>query len=355
MRARLLVLVLLPIVIVIAAVCVLFYSSALKSSGKVHGKRILVVCHAGSLSEPLRELEKIFEEKYGVDVVRIARGSVEVVRMVTDLHKRCDVVAVADYRLIPMYMMPKYAKWYIAFARNDVVIAFTNKSKYAEEALRHPQKIFDILSRPDVRYGFSNPNMDPCGYRAVGIIALASLYYKNETILRELLLSKIPGVKVRMINGTLHIYIPATFELPTGSRLVIRPKSVDLISLLQAGDLDYAFEYRSVAIQKKLLFVELPPELNLGDPRYDKWYSRVVVHILHGTPKEREIVMKSIVYGVTVPTTCVECDLALEFVKLLLSKTGREVFERLGQPFLEKPFGSGEIPPELRKYVEVVK
>jgi hypothetical protein len=33
---------------------------------------------------------------------------------------------------------------------------------------------------------------------------------------------------------------------------------------LESGDIDYAFEYKSVALQRNLHFLEFPPEINLG-------------------------------------------------------------------------------------------
>jgi len=178
---------------------------------------------------------------------------------------------------------------------------------------------------------------------------LASLYYKNETILKEYVLSKISGAKAQTINGTLHVYIPATFS--TSGNIVIKPKSVDLIALLESGSLDYAFEYESVAKQHGLKYIELPKQVNLGDPSLDKVYGKVVVHILVGSSKEKSIAMKSIVYGVTIPRNAPHPSAALKFVELLLSSVGRKIFEDNGQPFLEHPIGYGNLPEGLLKYV----
>ena len=47
--------------------------------------------------------------------------------------------------------------------------------------------------------------------------------------------------------------------------------------------------------------------------------------------------MKSIVYGITVLDNAPHYEDAIEFVKFLLSDTGRIIFEENGQEFLEKP------------------
>ncbi len=307
----------------------------------------IIVCNAGSLTIPLQKVASEFENQTGIRVLLEPSGSVDAVRKVTDLHKDCDVVAVADYRLLRMYMYPNYTSWYVAFASNSIVIVY-NKEKYNNPNNMSLSDIVNILE--ESRYGFSDPNRDPCGYRSVGVIGLISLYMNNLSILNNLIISKIPGSKYKMINNTLEIYIPPSFT-PSGN-LIVRPKSIDLISLLRTGDLDYAFEYLSVAKQHNLGIIRLPPRVNLGDPREEKFYSRVIVHILTGTKDEKAIPMAPIIYGVTVPRNAEHAAAALEFVKFLLSN-GRGVFEDAGQPFLKTPIGYGSVPGSLKGLVEI--
>ena len=314
---------------------------------------VLKICSAGSLSIPLNQLANLFEQKYHVKVDILTAGSVSVVRRVTELHYPCDLVFVADYRLIPKMMVPNFTSWYIAFATNELVIVYTNSSKYHELIEKDPSVIFRILNRSDVTYGFSNPNMDPCGYRSVGAIALASIYYSNPSILKSLVEDKIEGVKVVRDNDTLKIYIPVSFNVK--GNLIMRDKSVDLIALVESGSLDYAFEYRSVAVQHHLNYVELPPQINLGDTRYSNFYSKVIVYILAGSKDERAIPMAPIVYGVTIPKVAQHKALAIKFLKMLLSSEGRGVFEENGQRFLPEPLGYGAVPGDLLEYVKVVK
>ncbi|BEP17386.1 tungstate ABC transporter substrate-binding protein WtpA [Pyrofollis japonicus] len=336
------------ILVVVLVATLLLYES--RDQWRLRKGGEIVVCNAGSLILPLQELAKGFEKKYGIRVLLEPSGSVLAVRKVTELGKNCDIVAVADYRLIPRMMVPDYADWYIAFASNSLVIVFTDKSRYAQEAMSSSGdlSVFRILARNGVRYGFSDPNLDPCGYRAVGVIGLASLETGNTSLLKSLIIDKIRGARYEVVNGTLHIYIPPSPE--ASGNLVIRPKSIDLISLLEAGSLDYAFEYSSVAVQHNLSYVELPPSINLADPGMASRYARVVVHIMAGTDKEKAIPMAPIIYGVTVPKNAEHHKEAILFVKYLLSE-GRSVFEEMGQPFLEKPLGYGNLPEEIRGLV----
>ena len=57
-------------------------------------------------------------------------------------------------------------------------------------------------------------------------------------------------------------------ETSDSSNILLRGGSVALLALLESGDVDYAFEYASVARQHGLSYVELPPPLNLSDPSF---------------------------------------------------------------------------------------
>ena len=61
-----------------------------------------------------------------------------------------------------------------------MVIAFTNKSKYADEITT--ENWYQVLSRPDVRIGISNPMLDAAGYRSIMVSLLADRYYRNSTL-----------------------------------------------------------------------------------------------------------------------------------------------------------------------------
>ena len=309
-----------------------------------HRGRTLRIFHAGSLSVPLRGVAERFEEENpGIEVVLEPSGSVLAVRKITELHKTADILMTADYRLINDMMIPNYADFNIAFASNRMVLAYTDKSRYSGEI--NPENWFEILMREDVRYGFSNPNNDPCGYRSLMVLALAEKYYGLK-LLEKLVIDK-SNIIARKSGGEYLIYVPRDFAPKPGSNLVIRSKSVDLIALLESGAIDYAFEYRSVAIQHGLKYVELPPQIDLSDPRFDEEYGIVHVYLFYGTDEQKEVTGKSILYGLTIPRCAENRDLAIKFVNLLLSDEGREIFEKNGQLFLDSFMIYGSVPGEI--------
>ena len=290
----------------------------------IGGKRVLKISHAGSLTVPFEKIEKQFESSHDVDVQLESHGSVEAIMQITELHKAADILASADYSLIPMMMFPEYADWYIQFARNEMVLAYTAESDYVDEI--NENNWYEILNRTDVKFGFGNPNLDPCGYRTAMVFQLAEIRYDNSTIFDDLIVA---NTNIEAIEGNDNYLIKVPEDLdPNTNKLEISDKSVSLLVKLEAHSIDYAFEYRSVAVQRGFGFVELPDEINLASIDYENIYKQVKVRLAN----EKMFTAKPIVYGITIPKNAPNENLAIEFITLLITEYGREVFENWGQP-----------------------
>jgi len=266
----------------------------------------LIVFHAGSLTVPVKELTEAFRAQHpGVTFHTEAAGSRTTARKISELGRQADLVMLADYTVIDELLIPHFADWNIQFARNTMVIAYTDRSKYANEI--NADNWHEILLREGVVYGHSDPNADPCGYRTLMVWQLAEKYYN------------VPG-----------LYRKLDEHCPPEN---VRPKSVELIALLQSGDMDYAFEYRSVAVQHGLEFVELPDEINLCCIEHADFYRQARVEVSGKEPGTTITkVGKPIVYGVTIPKNAPSPELAVEFIKFLLSPEGQKIMEGQGQP-----------------------
>jgi molybdate/tungstate transport system substrate-binding protein len=64
----------------------------------------------------------------------------------------------------------------------------------------------------------------------------------------------------------------------------VRPKSVELVSLLKTGNMDYAWEYLSVAVQHELKYVKLDDHINLGNYAFDDFYKQAQVKVTGKKP-----------------------------------------------------------------------
>jgi len=126
-------------------------------------------------------------------------GSIEAIRKVTDLGKRGDIIAVADYALIPQLLFPKHASFYILFATNEIVLAYSEKSKYRDSI--NSQNWYDVLSKEGVSFGFGDPNQDPCGYRSLMVIKLSEFYY-GKPVFNSLIAS---NTNITSLNCEIHV------------------------------------------------------------------------------------------------------------------------------------------------------
>jgi len=292
----------------------------------------IVVFHAGSLSVPFSQIEKAFEKKYpSFDVIREAAGSRACARKITDLHKKADVMASADYKVIDNLLMPKYAKFNALFATNEMVIAFTPHSKYANEI--NSNNWTDILLKPGVKVGHSNPNLDPCGYRSVIVAKLAGIYYNKPDFYNKLL-------------GYGDFY---TNKEENRNNVIVRPKETDLLGLLEAGAFDYLFIYKSVAKQHGLKYINLPPQINLGDKKYANYYKQASFKVTGKKPGTYIIKRGApMVYGITVVENKKEGlppnkKGAVLFVKFVLSPEGQAIMKKNGQGVINPPIIKGNL------------
>ena len=282
----------------------------------------LIIFHAGSLSVPVKELTELFTATYpNVSVRAEAAGSRHCARKISDLHKPCDVMMSADTRVVESLLMPEYARFNVRFATNEMAIAYTSESMCADEV--SDENWPDVLLREGVIFGRAEAESDPCGYRTLLVFQLTERAFES------------PGLAERL----------------TQAKAVIRPKETDLLALLESGEIDYLFIYRSVAAQHGLEMVQLPDEVNLRSADLADIYATASVRLTGKTPGEW-ITRKGepMVYSATIPTDPPNPAAAQAWLAMLLSDAGREIMERNGQPFLTPPTADGfdDMPEALQ-------
>jgi molybdate/tungstate transport system substrate-binding protein len=291
-----------------------------KEKGTADVKNELIIFHAGSLSIPFRQISAEFQKEHpDIVIMAEASGSRIAARKISDLKQECDVMGSSDYKVVEELLMPNHADFNIRFALNEMVIAYIDKSKYSDKITA--DNWYEILLKDEVAFGRSNPDFDPCGYRTLMVFQLAEKYYK------------ISGLAEKLGQKNKHI----------------RPKETDLLVLLEAGEIDYLFIYRSVAAQHGLKMIFLPDEINLKAGDLTELYNSASVKLSgkkpgqfitrHGEP---------MVYSVTIPNNAPNPKAAGAWVGFLLSPKGRAIMEANGQPCLKPAKADGiNIPAGL--------
>jgi molybdate/tungstate transport system substrate-binding protein len=294
------------------------------SSGK---QKEIIIFHAGSLSVPMKLITQEYEKQHPeIKILLESAGSLVCARKITELKKPCDIIASADYFVINELLIPDYASWSIKFATNEIVIAGSAKSKYIKELTS--DNWMELLQRDDVIYARSDPDSDPCGYRTIFTFMLAEKYYNK------------PGLAEKMVSK---------------NREYIRPKEVDLIALVESNAIDYMFQYKSVAIQHGMRYIELPRDINLSDPFRNKIYQSVSMEVAGSKPGTKmKVTGDYINYSISVLNNAPQKNAAIDFLEFLLSQEGMEIFRNNGQePII--PFTTEQpeiLPSKLRKLIK---
>lgn len=200
------------------------------TSGTTTRSASIRLFNAASLACPLRVLADSFTARTGVTVLQENQSSLELARKLTEFNDIPDVLALADYQVFPKLLAPKFVDGWWLFARNRLMLAYTEKSQHQDLLANDGWRV--VVTMKDVEVGRSDPNTDPSGYRTLMAFQFAELHYGEA------------GLAKRLLAGA--------------AERNVRPREADQVGLLQAGELDYIWIYENLARGAGLKTVTLP-------------------------------------------------------------------------------------------------
>ena len=294
-------------------------SSSPTTTTQTPAQTTLTLFGAGTLAGPFGDIDTAFEQANpNITVHPQFAGSVQDAHNITQLHEVADILAVADYHVIPEVLYPNtttitptgsstgttsispaYANWYVGFASNAMTLMYTAKSKGASTITS--DNWYQILAEQGVNIGRSDPNTDPSGYQFLQMLQLASQYYN------------VPNLSQNIVANSPAKYVTST--------------ETDLIAALQAGEIDYLAIYTSTAEEQGAGFeyLNLPPQINLSDASMAAQYATVSVQTSSGMQTGSPII-----YAITIPTNAANPQAAEAFVNFLISSQGQAIMQKDG-------------------------
>lgn len=289
--------------------------------GRAAAADTVVLYVAASLTRPLQPLVDETTHAGGV-VQRESGASLDHARKLTELGRIPDVLALADYEIFPDLLVPRFTSWYAEFARNRMVVAYTDRSRHATEI--DSTNWTRILARPDVQVGRTDPDVAPVGYRTLLMLQLAERHYHE------------PGLARRLEANA--------------PRRNMRPDAAQLAALLDAGELDYVYDYETVAIAHGFRYLRLPPAIDLSDPARAAEYATARVRVRGARPGDSvTVVGQPILYALSVPARAPHPAAAARFVETLLSPDGRAMLRAAHVDALPHAIFVGtNAPPAIR-------
>ncbi|MBV8715777.1 MAG: extracellular solute-binding protein [Chloroflexi bacterium] len=236
-----------------------------------------------------------------------------------------DVFLAADGTQVMQLLLPPgsaWATWYVPFARAVRVLAYSPDSHWRadfERIARGDVRWDVVLRQPGLKFGRSDPDLDPGGYLTVLTCRLAELVYGE------------PGLAVGILG-------------PDHNPEQIPPVDV-LRRGLASGELDATMAYRN-SVAGRTPFVELPPEVSLSDPAFEADYARTTYTTRGGQTFRGGLVYytAAVLAGAQRPAA------GAEFVAHLFSSEVQGELLRAGFELApQQVYGSEtEVPPRVR-------
>lgn len=304
----------------------LFVASAvLPSCRKSSRDNTVSVLYAGSLATAMENgLGAAFSKATGHAYKGEAQGSLGGARMIHDHLRSPDVFISADPTVNETVLMGdkngNLVSWFVTMASSQLVLAYNPKSRFADKfqaAAASTIPWYEVLQIPGVRFGRGDPTTDPKGYRTLFLFELAGKHYQKPEI-------------PRMLGDPLN---PAQ----------VFPE-VALLARVESGQFDAGIFYKHEVVAHHLPFVTFPPEINLGDPKFARFYAEATYKV----PSGDRVQGAPIVFTITIPRTASHPAAAEALVRFLLSSP--RLLEEFGFGTIEHQVGGdrAQIPATLR-------
>lgn len=292
----------------------LFVAPAVLSSCKKSSRDNTVsVLYAGSLATALENgLGAAFSKATGYAYKGEAQGSLGGARMIHDHLRSPDIFISADPTVNETVLMGdkngNLVSWFATMASSQLVLAYNPRSPFADKfraAAAGTIPWYEVLQIPGVRFGRGDPTTDPKGYRTLFLFELAGKHYQRPEI-------------PRMLGDPLN---PAQ----------VFPE-IALLARVESGQFDAGVFYKHEVVAHHLPFVTLPPEINLGDPKFAAFYAEATYKISSG----ERVKGAPILFTITIPRAVSHPAAAEAFVRFMLSS-----------PRLLEGFGFGTIEHQV--------
>lgn len=251
-----------------------------------------------NLTSLIKEMRGIFEKNYPGHTIYAAEASdLENIYDILHFNKTPDVLILSDDSLVEKFLS-SYVGWYIIFAYDRVILAFSEESKYSSKIGEN--NWYKIIAQKDVILARMNEKMSPLGYRTIMVLNLAQDYYQQD------------------FNDLFQNFSP--------QNIFSTQKELNL--LLLSADLDYTFNYLSSAEKYKFRYITFPAQIDL-----------------------------SFRYIITIPNNVAYPERGMKFLKVMFSRQGQEILKRFKvqvmKPSLIIINKSSKIPEGIEKFLEV--
>lgn len=223
----------------------------------------LIVYSADAYVAETNYLLSEYHNSSGVSVLKAkGGGSFTDARLISQGDPANAFVSVSKSSYNQTYLGSRYSGWAIAFASDQLVLAYSNSTHTSlvnsiaaqfSSALNSNNsqvyaQAYANLTSGNVKVGISDPSSDPAGLRGwISLEIAGKLYANNES--------------------------RYTSAITSNGGVSNSSSAAQLVTPLTTGNIQFLFIYKSVAVSDKLPYIELSNYTNFGSPSLSGFYS----------------------------------------------------------------------------------
>jgi molybdate/tungstate transport system substrate-binding protein len=300
------------------------YRGSPASSPGTTANTTLSVLAAGSLGPYFPSLaDALVNETPGISAPTASQtyeGSLDITSAITGGTGTADVAALADYRLIPQLLEPKYAGWEVVFGATPEVLMYnpTIPAYHGITSANWGTTLLAALKTPGVGpFAVWNASTDPNGYNEIFSLMLQGELY---------------GSGLAQIYGQMYSGAPGAFAVPNPT-LTLPEHESQAATLIETGVVSADITYRSFAVANvgpDLNYVSFDPIVGLSANTTTALndYAKLSTSILSSTDSLEVVHPAPVLFAITVPLNAPNVSLGISFVLLLLSPKGQSILAK---------------------------
>jgi molybdate/tungstate transport system substrate-binding protein len=299
------------------------YKTSPANSPAAVANSTLSILGAGTLDVQFPELaNQLVNETPGVSAPAAAQtyeGSLDVTTAITSLAARADVAALADYRLVPQLLEPKYAGYEVVFGATPEVLVY-NPSIAAFSGINSSnwgtKLVADVSTPGNAPVAVWNASTDPNGYNEIFSLELQGMIYNGSA-------SALYSHFYTGSAGQVAVPNPTTTKIEHESQAA---------TLVNTGVVSALITYRSYAVVNHLTFVNFNPIVGLFSNNSTALadYASLTTTIVASSGGLATVHAAPVLFAVTVPLNAPNPALGAAFVHLLLSPQGAAILSAGG-------------------------
>lgn len=266
---------------------------------------VLRVAYAGSMGVVMdHDLGPAVASAQHASYQGIGQGSYALARLLVGKQLQADVFVAITPGPIKVVQQAGLVEHAEPVASTRMVVVYSPRSRYAADfaaAAKGRKSWYEVLREPGLRFGRTDPAVDPQGANALLTLQLASRYYHQPDLLQQ---------------------VAGDFQNP---QQIFAETS--LMSRLEAGQIDATIGYASAAFSHHLPVVDLPAEIDLAQPAMQSsWYAQAGFTLANG----KKIDAQPLVFYAAVPNDAKQPALGRAFVEFMRGAQGQAMLRERG-------------------------